>query len=193
MLKDPQASQSNIPQATEKAATAISGRRSIPSTEEIAELERLLSLCEVQSVRSGVPFPLGATIRANGVNFAVFSRNATGVRLDFFNRPEDAIPSRTILLNPARNKTGDVWHVWLEGIRPGQLYGYRFAGPYAPQEGHRFNPDKVLVDPYTTAIASVPGYDFLGALGYDPLSPQKDLSFSEVDDAATAPKCFVTH
>ena len=83
--------------------------------------------------------------------------------------------------------------VWLEGIHPGQLYGFRFAGPYAPHEGHRFNPDKLVVDPYATAIASVPGCDFLPALGYDSSSPQKDLSFSEADDAATAPKCVVTH
>ncbi|HET9177325.1 MAG TPA: glycogen debranching protein GlgX [Terriglobia bacterium] len=193
MPKDPQTSQSNIPEATEKPATAGPGRRSIPSTEEIAELERLLSLCEVQSVRSGVPFPLGATLRANGVNFAVFSRNATGVRLDFFNRPEDAMPSRSILLNPARNKTGDVWHVWLEGIRPGQFYGYRFAGPYAPQQGHRFNPDKLLVDSCARAIAPVPGRSYRKALGYDPSSPLRDLSYSTFDDAATAPKCVVTH
>jgi glycogen operon protein len=81
----------------------------------------------------------------------------------------------------------------LEGIDPGQLYGFRFAGPYAPHEGHRFNPDKLVVDPYATAIASVPGCDFLPSLGYDSSSPQKDLSFSEADDAATAPKGIVTH
>ena len=168
-------------------------RRNGPSPEELAELERLLSLCEVQSVRSGVPFPLGATIRANGVNFAVFSRHATGVRLDLFDRPTDTMPSRTILLNPARNKTGDVWHVWLEGIRPGQLYGYRFAGPYSPNEGHRFNPDKLVVDPCATAIAPAPGHSYLTALGYDPASPLRDLSYSTADNAATAPKCVVTH
>jgi len=127
------------------------------------------------------------------VNFAIFSRHATGVRLDFFDHPEDSVPARSILLDSARNKTGDIWHLWLEGIDPGQLYGFRFAGPYAPHEGHRFNPDKLVVDPYATAIASVPGCDFLPSLGYDSSSPQKDLSFSEADDAATAPKGIVTH
>jgi isoamylase len=156
-------------------------------------MERFLILCEVQATRSGVPLPLGACARGNGVNFAIFSRHATGARLDFFDRVEDSVPARTILLDAVRNKTGDIWHVWLEGIRPGQLYGFRFAGPYAPHQGHRYNPDKLVVDPYATAIASSPGRDFLPALGYDPSSPQKDLSLSESDDAATAPKCVITH
>ena len=162
-------------------------------TVQLDRLERLLSLCEVQAIRSGMPFPLGALARGNGVNFAIFSRHATGVRLDFFDHAEDAEPARSILLDSARNKTGDIWHVWLERIKPGQLYGFRFTGAYAPHEGHRFNPNKLVVDPYATAIASFSGCDFLPALGYDPSSPQKDLSFSEADDAAAAPKCVITH
>jgi isoamylase len=170
-------------------ASESSGTR----TQRLDELERLLSLCEVQGIRSGVPLPLGATARGNGINFAVFSRHATAVRLDFFDRVGDSAPARSILLDAVRNKTGDIWHAWLEGIRPGQLYGFRFAGPYAPHEGHRFNPDKLVVDPYATAITPVPGRDFLPALGYDSSSLQKDLSFSETDDAATAPKSVVTY
>ena len=139
------------------------------------------------------PFPLGARARGDGVNFAIFSRHAIGVRLDLFDRPDAAVPVRSIILNAARNKTGDIWHVWLEGIRSGQLYGFRIAGPYDPYEGHRFNPDKLLVDPYATAIASPADCDFRAALGYDPLSEGKDLSLSEVDNAAVAPKCIVTH
>jgi glycogen operon protein len=161
--------------------------------EKMAELDRLLSQCEVQAVRSGVPFPLGAHLRGNGVNFAIFSRHATGVRLDLFDHPEDAMPIRSIILNAGRNKTGDIWHVWLEGIGPGQLYGFRIAGPYAPHEGHRFNPAKLVVDPYATAIAPLPDHDFRLALGYDPFSPHKDLSLSDVDDAASAPKCVIAH
>jgi glycogen operon protein len=163
------------------------------SPEALAELERLLKLCEVQAVRSGVPWPLGAHPRGDGVNFAVFSRHATGVRLDLFARPEDAVPTRSIIFDATRNKTGDIWHVWLAGIKPGQLYGFRFAGPYAPSDGHRFNPNKLLVDPYATAIALVPGSDSHAAAGYDPSSAQTDLSFSEADDAATAPKSVVSH
>jgi isoamylase len=160
---------------------------------QLAELERLLSLCEVQAIRSGVPFPLGAHVRGDGVNFAIFSRHADGVCLELFDCVDDAKPSRSIILDSARNKTGDIWHVWLEKIRPGQLYGYRIAGPYDPEEGHRFNPNKLLVDPCATAIVQIPGSDLRQALGYDPASPLKDLSLSEVDDAATAPKSVVTH
>ncbi len=162
-----------------------------PSETQLAELERLLNLCEVQSLRSGAPFPLGAYPRGNGVNFALFSRHAEGVCLQFFDQPEDAAPARTIILDAARNRTGDIWHVWVEGARPGQLYGFRVAGPYAPLAGHRFNPERLLIDPYATAIALLPGRDFRPALGYDPASPLKDLSCSEVDDAAAAPKCLV--
>ncbi len=160
---------------------------------QLAELERLLSLCEVQAIRSGVPYPLGAHARGDGVNFAIFSRHAHGVCLELFDQLEDAKPSRSIILDAARNKTGDIWHVWLEKIKPGQLYGYRIAGPYAPHEGHRFNPNKLLVDPCATAIAQLPGRDFRAALGYDPTSPLKDLSLSDVDNAGTAPKSVVTH
>ena len=129
-------------------------------TEQLDALERLLSLCEVQSIRSGMPFPLGACARANGVNFAIFSRHASGVRLDLFDHSADSVPSRSILLDSVRNKTGDIWHVWLEGIKAGQFYGFRFAGPYSPHEGHRFNADKLVVDPYATAISLVAGCDF---------------------------------
>jgi isoamylase len=163
------------------------------SEEQLAELERLLSLCEVQSVRSGVPLPLGAHVRGTGVNFAIFSRHATGVRLDLFAGADSATPTRSIILDGARNKTGDIWHVWLDGIRPGQHYGFRIAGPYAPNEGHRFNPDRLLVDPYATAIELPAGADFAKAVGFDPDSPLGDLSLSEIDNAAVAPKCVVTH
>ena len=177
----------------QSASPAGAVRPGAPSAEQLAELERLLSLCEVQAVRSGVPLPLGAHRRGNGVNFAIFSRHATGVRLDLFDRPEEAMPVRSLILDAARNKTGDIWHVWLEGIQPGQLYGFRIAGPYAPHQGHRFNPNRLVLDHCATAIVSLPGRDFRAALGYDPSSPQKDLSLSEVDNAATAPKCLITH
>jgi len=190
MPTEPGSSESSAQQGPEIQALESS---SAARTERLDELERLLNLCEVQPIRSGMPFPLGARTRGNGVNFAIFSRHATGVRLDLFGRPEDALPTRSILLDSTRNKTGDIWHVWLEGIGPGQLYGFRLAGPYAPHSGHRFNPNKLLVDPYATAVAARSGRDFLPSLGYDPTSPQKDMSFSETDDAATAPKSVVTH
>jgi glycogen operon protein len=161
--------------------------------EQLDELERLLALCEVQAVRSGSPLPLGAYARGNGVNFAIFSRHATGVRLDLFDRADDAVPARSIILDAARNKTGDIWHVWLNGIAPGQLYGFRVAGPYAPHSGHRFNPNKLVLDPCAKAIVPAPGADSRLAIGFDPSSPEQDVSFSEIDNAGTAPKCVVTH
>lgn len=159
---------------------------------EMADVDRVLSLCEVQSTRSGSALPLGAHVRGAGVNFALFSRHATGVRLDLFERPDDEMPVRSIILNPTRNRTGDIWHVWLEGIRPGQPYGFHVAGPFAPADGHRFNTDKLLIDPYATAIAMPEHCNYTALLGYDPESPLKDLSLSSADDAASAPKGIIT-
>jgi glycogen operon protein len=163
------------------------------SAAQLDELERLLASCEVQAIRSGTPLPLGAHRRANGVNFAIFSRHATGVRLDLFDRADDTAPSRSIILDGARNKTGDIWHAWLEGIQPGQLYGFRVAGPYAPHEGHRFNPNKLVLDPCAKAIVPPRHRDSRLALGYDPSSPQQDASFSELDNTGIAPKCVVAY
>jgi glycogen operon protein len=160
---------------------------------DLDELERLLQSCEIQAVRSGTPLPLGAHPRGNGVNFAMFSRHATGVRLDLFDRADAASPARSIILDATRNKTGDIWHVWLDGIQPGQLYGFRVAGPYAPHEGHRFNPNKLVLDPCATAIDAPAHRDARFAVGYDAASPQKDLSYSEVDDAGSAPKGVITY
>jgi glycogen operon protein len=83
---------------------------------------------ENADVRTGFPLPLGTSERGGGVNFSIFSRHAIRVRLELFDHPEDATPSRVIDLDPVRNRTGNVWHVWLEGIGSGQLYAYRVDG-----------------------------------------------------------------
>ena len=137
--------------------------------------------------------PLGAHESEGGVNFALFSRNASRVRLELFDRAVDATPARAIDFDPVRNRTGDVWHVWLKGIRSGQLYAYRVDGPYQPQEGHRFNFNKLLLDPFATAITQLPDWDFGPACGYDSNAAEKDLAFSKVDDAGAMPKCVFTH
>jgi isoamylase len=126
------------------------------------------------------------------VNFVFFSRHATGVRLAFYQNPDDSSPRRIITLDPVHNRTGDVWHVWVRGIRAGQLYGYRVEGPYLPKEGHRFNPHKLLLDPYARAIASVKDWDFIAARGYDSSSKLADLSISTADNSGTTPKCIFT-
>jgi len=148
---------------------------------------------ERSALRRGVALPMGAHEDGTGVNFSLFSRHATRVRLELFDRAADATPARAIDLDPARNRTGDVWHVWVEGIRPGQLYAYRVDGPYQPQAGHRFNFSKLLLDPCATAIAPLADWDFAPARGYDPSAPERDLVRSELDDAAAMPKCVFTH
>jgi len=146
-------------------------------------------ISERSDVRPGAPLPLGTQEWGRGVNFAIFSRYASRVRLELFDHPEDAAPARIIDLDSARNRTGDVWHVWVEGIGPGQLYAYRADGPYEPSEGHRFNFNRLLLDPFAAAISSSPPWDFASALGYDPSAPGKDLVLSKLDNANSMPKC----
>ncbi len=134
---------------------------------------------------------MGTHESGGGVNFALFSRHASRIRLELFDQPADAKPARVIDFDPARNRTGDVWHVWLEGIRPGQLYAYRVDGPYQPGEGHRFNFNKLLLDPFATAISPLPDWDFGPARGYDPAQTQDPIS-SKLDDAGAMPKCVFT-
>ena len=140
-------------------------------------------------VRAGVPLPFGTQETEGGVNFAIFSRDASRVRLELFDHPEDAVPARVIELDRARNRTGDVWHVWVEGIDQRQLYAYRVDGPYEPGEGHRFNFNRLLLDPFATAISRLPPWDFASARGYDPGAPGKDLVLSTLDNSGAMPKC----
>lgn len=140
----------------------------------------------------GSPLPLGTFQRDHGANFAFFSRHATRVRVEFFDHPADQTPSRHIDLDPVRNRTGDVWHVEVEGIRHGQLYAYRVDGPWTPAEGQRFNFSRLLLDPYATAISRSPDWDFGQTLGYDPSSLERDLTRAKGDDAAAMPKCVFT-
>jgi glycogen operon protein len=133
----------------------------------------------------GSPYPLGATWDGEGVNFAIFSRNATAIELCLFD--DRGIQSDVIPLTERRDW---VWHVYLPDIRPGQRYGYRVHGPYAPQQGHRFNPNKLLIDPYAKAISGdVRWHDALH--GYRVSAQNDDLSFDERDDAEFMPKCIV--
>ncbi|HUH98704.1 MAG TPA: glycogen debranching protein GlgX, partial [Anaerolineales bacterium] len=154
------------------------------------ELRAYLSaVSDPSDIRAGSPLPWGAQEKGRGVNFAVFSRHASRVRLELFDRPEDAGPSRIIELDPRRNRTGDVWHVWVEGIGPGQLYAYRVDGPYEPKQGHRFNFNRLLLDPFAAAITQRPPWDFGAARGYDPLAGEPDLSPAQLDNSRSMPKC----
>jgi isoamylase len=100
----------------------------------------------------GQSAPLGATLSPSGANFSLYSREATGVDLLFFDQPEDAQPSRVVSVDPVTNRTYHYWHAFIPGIRAGQIYGYRVHGPFDPAKGLRFDPGKVLLDPYGCAV-----------------------------------------
>ncbi len=129
----------------------------------------------------GNPHPLGATWDGSGVNFAIFSEHATAVDLCLFESESDTVQSHCI---PVTERTDQVWHCYLPDMAPGQLYGYRIHGPYAPENGHRFNPNKIVLDPYARALGR--GIRWSDSMfGY--ISSEHDLSFSDTDNAADAP------
>jgi glycogen operon protein len=134
----------------------------------------------------GRPHPLGATWDGEGVNFALFSDNAEAVELCLFDDPGAPAESRRIAL-PERSH--GVWHGHLPDVRPGQLYGYRVHGPYAPGRGHRFNPRKLLLDPYARALSGPVAWS-AAQLGYPAGDPEGDLSSSE-DSGPHVPRCIV--
>ncbi|EMR00890.1 Glycogen debranching enzyme [Cesiribacter andamanensis AMV16] len=135
----------------------------------------------------GNPYPLGATWDGRGVNFALHAENATGVELCLFDAADPANELHRIKIT---ERTHQVWHVYLPEARPGLLYGYRVHGPYEPHNGHRFNPNKLLIDPYAKAIAgTIDWHDSL--FGYELGHKKGDLSFSKTDSAPFVPKCVV--
>src|SRR3984957_7836059 len=105
-------------------------------------------------MKTGSPYPLGASVTETGVNFSVFSYHATRAELLLFDTEDATQPSRIIDLVPGTSSTSHYWHIHLSGIKAGQLYGYRMRGPFAPALGHRFDPEKLLLDPYARAISS---------------------------------------
>ena len=135
--------------------------------------------------RPGAPYPLGATWDGAGVNFALFSEHATAVDLCLFD-PND--PAREIPRVRMHEQTNQVWHVYLPEARPGLLYGYRVHGPYEPENGHRFNPAKLLLDPYARAITG--SFTWHPSLfGYRLGDPAEDLVPDDTDSAAYMPRC----
>jgi glycogen operon protein len=139
----------------------------------------------------GQPYPLGATWDGEGVNFALFSENATGVELCLFNHEDDATESAKIQI---REQTDQVWHCYLPDVRPGQYYGYRVHGPYNPDEGHRFNPAKLLIDPYAKAITgSIRWSNAVFAYnvgGKEDLEPDPDNSAGRVPKSVVIDNAF---
>ena len=135
-------------------------------------------------INTGSPYPLGATYDGEGVNFALFSENAEAVELYLY----DSSNQQEIEKFKITEKTHQVWHIYVSGIKPGQLYGYRVHGPYDPAQGHRFNPHKLLIDPYAKAISGVVQWNdalFAYNIGED------DLSLNTTDSAPFVPKSVV--
>jgi glycogen operon protein len=134
----------------------------------------------------GTPHNLGATWDGSGTNFALFSAHATAVELCLF----DDAGTKEIARIPLPEHTHEIWHGYLPDVRIGQLYGFRVHGPYAPDAGHRFNANKLLLDPYAKAlVGEIAWHDAL--FGYVVGDPDADLSFSTLDSAPYMPKCQV--
>jgi len=136
-------------------------------------------------VHEGLPYPLGASWDGTGVNFALFSANATRVELCLF---DDAGVETARVALP--EYTNEIWHGYLPDVRPGQLYAYRVHGPYEPENGHRFNPNKLLLDPYAKQIVGELKWDE-ALFGYTVGHADADLSFDQRDSAPFMPRCKV--
>jgi glycogen operon protein len=137
-------------------------------------------------LREGSPYPRGATWDGLGVNFALFSAHATKVELCLFDEAGKEERQRIEL----PEYTDEIWHGYLRGLRPGAVYGFRVNGPYEPEKGHRFNPNKLLLDPYARSHVGSLRWDD-ACFGYTVGAEQADLSFDERDSAPFVPKSVV--
>ncbi len=142
---------------------------------------------DISSIWPGRPYPLGATVAPEGTNFALFSENSTAAELCLF---DASSPSAECARIPMRERTDGVWHCFLPGIRHGQLYGFRVHGPYDPAAGHRFNANKLLLDPYARAIAGPIAWSE-EMFGYVFGGENPDLNMDGRDNAAGLPKAVV--
>ncbi|MDA4130000.1 MAG: glycogen debranching protein GlgX [Thaumarchaeota archaeon] len=135
----------------------------------------------------GSAYPLGATWDKRGINFAIFSENASSIDLLLYENEKSAEPREKIQLT---EKTGSVWHAYLPDLLPGQLYAYSVTGPYEPEKGLRFNPNKALIDPYTKAIAGTVNWNDT-LFGYRLGDEKEDLSFDNRPSGPYLPKSIV--
>src|SRR6201996_8155159 len=140
----------------------------------------------VKSIEEGLPYPLGSHWDGNGTNFALFSANATKVEVCLFDESGEREVSRIEL----PEYTDEIFHGYLPDVGPGTFYGYRVHGPYEPKAGHRFNPNKLLIDPYAKRTIGELKWDH-ALFGYTIGAKDEDLSFDERDSAAFVPKSVV--
>ncbi len=143
-------------------------------------------ITQCSRITEGHPFPLGATWDGQGVNFAIFSAHATKVELCLF----DSKGQRELERIELPEHSDEIWHGYLPNAQPGQVYGYRVHGPYEPEAGHRFNPNKLLIDPYAKQLVGELVWDE-ALFGYTIGHPDLDLSFDTRDSAAFIPKAKV--
>jgi len=141
--------------------------------------QRAVSQASLATATTGRSFPLGPTRVPAGVNFSVFSRSAASIKLEFFDRADDARPSRVIPIDPCTNRTYHYWHVFVPSVETGQIYGFRPDGPSEPHRGLRFDPSKLLLDPYGRAVVVPNNYS-------------REAARLDGDNTATAMKSVVT-
>ena len=133
-----------------------------------------------QETQEGRSCPLGATLFADGANFSVYSKYAKWIHLLLFDRVDEARPKQVISIDPATNRTYHYWHIFVPGVKAGQLYGYRAEGPFDPSSGMRFDPAKVLLDPYGRGTVVPKNYS-------------REAACKEGDNAAVAMKSVVVN
>lgn len=143
-------------------------------------------MTQIYKVSEGRPDPLGATLDDAGVNFAIFSENATNMTVCLFS--DDGVEEQLLIDLPERE--GFIWHGHITGLKAGQKYGYRAHGPYCPDEGHRFNPHKLLMDPYAKGLTGHPEWN-PALMSYEVGKKDEDLTFSTVDSAPFMPRSIV--
>jgi isoamylase len=144
------------------------------------------SIAKTLQLREGLPFPRGAHWDGKGVNFALFSEHAKKVEVCLF----DEAGKKELHRIDLPEFTDEIWHGYIPDLQPGTVYGYRVHGPYEPEHGHRFNPNKLLLDPYARAhVGAIRWHD--ACFGYKIGDPKGDLSFDERDSAPYVPKCLV--
>ena len=140
---------------------------------------------------NGRALPYGATLDEEGVNFSLFSRNATGVSLVLFENEKSDSPRQEIKLEARKNKTGDMWHCFIPGLKAGACYLYRVDGPFEPSAGHRFNVNRLLLDPYARAVTDLSSWDMNACADNRNKDPVKAAADSFEYNIATQPRCIV--
>jgi glycogen operon protein len=157
-----------------------------PSVYSVADPKRFALSSKGTQVRDGLPYPHGASWDGEGVNFALFSANATKVEVCLF----DELGKEEVQRIELPEFTNEIWHGYVVGLEPGTVYGFRVHGPYAPEQGHRFNPNKLLLDPYARSHVGSLKWDD-ACFGYTIGAENADLSFDERDSAPFVPKSVV--